>query len=131
MGECDFEDFKLKLDYLKDQYQRLLIRFNYFLSVEMALFGFLGWLMFEKDNIAATRLAALIGVLVSLLWYLVAAVDRELAKQYRERADRSAHRVGEEFAAYYSAKGAKSCWTSILSWNWCPLSVTRIPVYLH
>ncbi len=129
MEDHDFEDFKLKLDYLKDQYQRLLVRFNYFLTVEVALFGFLGWLIFEKNNVAATRLPALIGVLVSFLWYIVAAVDRELAKQYRERADRSAQRLGEEFAADHPAKGAKSCWTSISSWYCRPLSVTRIPVY--
>ena len=130
MEDRDFEDFKLKIDYLKDQYQRLLVRFNYFLTVEVALFGFLGWLIFEKNNVAATRLPALIGVLVSFLWYIVAAVDRELAKQYRERADRSAQRLGEEFAADHPAKGATSCWTSILSWYCRPLlSVTRIPVY--
>ncbi len=129
MEDHDFEDFKLKLEYLKDQYQRLLTRFNYFLTVEVALFGFFGWLIFDKNNIIATRLPALIGVLVSFLWYIVAAEDRELAKQYRERADRSAKRVGDKFASDHPAKGARQCWTSILSWYCRPLSVTRIPVY--
>jgi hypothetical protein len=93
----------------------------------VALFGFLGWLIFEKDNIDATRLPALIGVLASLLWYIVSAGDRELAKQYRERADRSAQMLGKEFASDHAAKGAKPGWTSILSWYFRPISVTRIP----
>ena len=84
MEDHSFEDFKLKLDYLKSQYERLLSRFNYFLTVEIALFGFLGWLVFEKGNIAAVRVPAVFGALVSLLWYIVAAEDQALVKEYRE-----------------------------------------------
>jgi hypothetical protein len=34
MEDHAFDDFKLKLDYLKSQYERLLSRFHYFLTVD-------------------------------------------------------------------------------------------------
>lgn len=128
MEDHAFEDFKLKLDYLKSQYERLLSRFNYFLTVEIALFGFLGWLVFEKANIAAVRVPAFLGALVSLLWYIVAAEDQALVKEYRNRTDKSANRLGA-LANNHAAKEVDSRWDGLLSWYWRPLSVTRIPVY--
>ncbi len=129
MEDHAFEDFKLKLDYLQAQYQRLLGRFNFFLTVEMALFGVVGWLLFEKLNVSGARLAALLGLPVSILWYVVAAEDRELVRQYRGRVERSAERVGQGFAVDHAAREPQSRWTSIVSWYSGRLSVTRIPVY--
>ena len=130
MEDHAFEDFKLKLDYLKSQYERLLTRFNYFLTVEIALFGFLGWLVFEKSNVAAVRVPAFLGALVSLLWYIVAAEDQALVKEYRNRADKSAERLGE-LATNHAAKEIESPrWNGLLSWYWRPMSVTRIPVHV-
>ena len=130
MEDHAFEDYKLKLDYLKSQYERLLTRFNYFLTVEIALFGFLGWLVFEKSNVAAVRAPAFLGALVSLLWYIVAAEDQALVKEYRNRADKSSKRLGE-FATNHAAKEIESPrWNGLLSWYWRPISVTRIPVHV-
>jgi hypothetical protein len=130
MEDRAFEDFKLKLDYLKSQYERLLTRFNYFLTAEIALFGFFGWLVFEKTNIAAVRVPAFLGALVSLLWYIVAAEDQALVKEYRSRAEKSAERLGE-FAIDNAAKEIESPrWNGLLSWYWRPISVTRIPVHV-
>ncbi len=123
------EDFKLKLDYLKAQYDRLLTRFHYFLTIEVALFGSVAWLAFDKSNLLATRLPALLGVFVSLLWYIVAAEDRALVDEYRKRAEQSAEKCGKEFAADHPAKRLQSHWNSPLSWYWETLSVTRIPVH--
>jgi len=36
-----FDDYKVKLDYVRGQYDRLWQRFNFFLTVELVLFGFL------------------------------------------------------------------------------------------
>jgi hypothetical protein len=129
MEDHAFEDFKLKLDYLKSQYERLLTRFNYFLTVEIALFGFLGWLVFEKLNVAALRVPVFLGALVSLLWYIVAAEDQALVKEYQDRAESSAERLGE-FATDHAAKKIESRWNGLLSWYWRPISITRIPVHV-
>src|SRR4051812_40474167 len=80
------EDYKLKLGYLTAQYERLWKRFHFFLSVELALFGLLGFLTFDKKAPAATALAGGLGVAVSVLWYVVGAQDRALVTAYRARA---------------------------------------------
>jgi hypothetical protein len=128
MEDHAFEDYKLKLDYLKSQYERLLIRFNYFLTVEIALFGFLGWLVFEKGNVAAVRVPAFLGALVSLLWYIVAAEDQALVREYQNRAEKSAETLSE-LATNHAAKEIKSRWNGLLSWYWRPISITRMPVH--
>ena len=129
MDNIPFEDFKLKLDYLKAQYDRLLTRFHYFLTIEVALFGFVGWLVFDKLKPGAVRLPAALGAFVSLLWYIVAAEDHALVEEYRDRAHQAAQGVGEIFAANHAARGLTSKWKNPLSWYYEGLSVTRIPVY--
>jgi len=63
MATEDFlsEDYKLKVDFLKSQFDRLWTRFNYFLTVEMALFGALGFVVFEKRDFAPVPLIGLLG----------------------------------------------------------------------
>jgi len=122
------DDYKIKLDYLKSQFQRLLTRFNYFLTVEMALFGVVGLLTFERSNAAAVRVPALLGVFVSVIWYVAAAEDHALVKEYRERAKRSADRLGGPFARDHPAMEVGKRCNDPLSWYWRPLSVTSLPV---
>jgi len=130
MKDHAFRDYELKLDYLKAQYDRMLTRFNYFLTIEIGLFGFSGWLIFENTGrVTAVRLPALLGVFVSLLWYIVAAEDRMLVETYRARAENSARKGLGEFADDHPATGVQSQWNSFSSWYWRPLSVTRIPVH--
>jgi hypothetical protein len=89
------ENFKLNVDYLKTQYDRMWTRFNYFLTVQLALFGFFGWIVFERQEPAGARLPGAIGTLVSLIWYVTAAEDRALVAAYRKQVARAAERVSE------------------------------------
>jgi len=91
-AELFFEDYKTKLDYVRGQYDRLWQRFSFFLSLETALFGFLGYLTFDVKVREATSLPAWMGIAVSLLWYVVGAEDRRLVEVYRKRADDAALR---------------------------------------
>jgi hypothetical protein len=120
MSHDDFlvEDYKLKLGYLTSQFDRLWTRFNYFLTVEMALFGFMGYL-------------------VSALWYVIGAEDRALVEAYRARANVAAKRIaekwGEELSWYeweHAAAEIDTRFKSPFSWYWSAISVTRLPVVL-
>jgi hypothetical protein len=128
-----FEDYKLKLDYLRGQYDRLWQRFNYFLGVELAVFGFLGYVTFSLDAPGAAPLPASIGLLVSAVWYVVGAQDRRLVEVYRERADDAAVRVGRHerglpgFEHDHAAAGIPDGWRAVRSWYWSGLSITRLP----
>jgi hypothetical protein len=139
MSPEDFavDDFKLALSYLEEQFSRLWQRFNFFLSVQTALFGFLGWLAFDKGNLPATRFACFLGIAVAALWYVVSAQDRALVEVYRGRAKQAAERIAKlhslgakDYDKTFVGAEATSRWRSIDSWYWSPLSITRLPVWL-
>jgi hypothetical protein len=137
MNDNDFaiDDFKLALQYLQGQFGRLWERFNFFLTVETALFGFLGWLVFDKGNVRAVAPTCLLGMSISLLWYVVGAQDRHLVEVYRHRAGLAAKAIAttsnaKDYAAIYIGLEAPSKWTSINSWYWRPLSITHLPVWI-
>ena len=127
------EDYKLKLDYVRGQYDRLWQRFNFFLTVELALFGFLGYLTFDAKVIEATILPGSIGLVISILWYIVGAQDRRLVEVYRKRANDAAVRIAAapgsrlDFAEDHAAADIPSGWRAVRSWYWSWLSMTRLP----
>lgn len=132
-AELLLEDYKIKLDYVRGQYDRLWQRFNFFLSVELALFGFLGYLTFEVKVVNAALLTAWMGIVVSLLWYVVGAQDRRLVEVYRERADNAAIRFSADpnglrgFDRDHAAADIPNGWRAVRSWYWSGLSMTRMP----
>ncbi len=127
------DDYKLKLDYLKSQFDRMWTRFNFFLSIEVALFGFLGWLVFEKHNPNASPLPSLLGLAVSGLWYVIGAQDRALVEFYRSNVNAAAKRFAKGkdehqwYEAEHTAIEAKSVFNGLSSWYWKRVSITRMP----
>ncbi len=60
-------------------------RFNFFLTVEVALFASLGYVVFggDIDNQRAALASGITGLVISLLWLHVGAQDRHLVEAYR------------------------------------------------
>jgi hypothetical protein len=129
-----FEDYRIKVDYLKSQYDRLWTRFHFFLTVELAIFGFLGYLTFNHPSLDVTVLPIAMGFFVSLLWYIVGAEDRALVEVYEERARTAAAKIADdrvEMCGYEldnAAVEVTARWRGLRSWYWPRLSITRIPV---
>ena len=73
------KDYELKVRYLTDQFSRMWTRFNYFVSIESALVG--GKLIFGNGKLS--REVAIVGAVVSLIWYVMGAEDRFLVRVYR------------------------------------------------
>ena len=139
MSPDDFliEDYKLAVEYLQAQFQRLWQRFNYFLTIHTALFGFVGWLAFDKRALLAIPLVATLGALLSALWYVVAAQDRFLVQIYRDRVESAAKKIASvgaleagDYGLTYIGAQAQSAWKSLGSWYWRPLSVTQLPAWI-
>jgi hypothetical protein len=131
------DDFKLALSYLQGQFQRLWQRFSFFLTVQLALFGFIGALTLEHGKLNAIPLICSLGVVVSAIWYVVAAEDRFLVKVYRDRVRLAAARINDNealnFKGYvneYIGIEAKCGLNSLLEWYWRPVSITRLPAWL-
>jgi hypothetical protein len=131
------DDYKLKVDFLKAQFDRLWNRFNYFLGVEMALFGVLGLVVFDEKKVGAVRSIGGLGLLVSLLWYVVGAQDRAVVEQYRARVERAAQRIanrpelaGAWDAGDHAAVPPSDVCNGPLSWYAQHISVTKLPALL-
>jgi hypothetical protein len=77
------EDYKLKVDYVTNHFSRMWTRFNFFLSIELALFGVVGFLMFDKEKTEGLIYPALLGIGVSVLFVIVGLQDQKLVDIYR------------------------------------------------
>jgi len=74
------DDYKLKCDYLGAHFSRMLTRFDFFLAVEAALFGF----SFDTDGLGEYHLwLAGAGMVLCVTWFYFGAADNYLADHYR------------------------------------------------
>lgn len=87
------EDYWQKVQYLKDHFTRLWNRFNYFLTVQSALFG-ATVLSPEKYRWWVPIFAAL----VCALWYVFGAQDRYLVHLYRKEIEKAVGQVREKLS---------------------------------
>ena len=131
-----FEDYKLKLQYLMAQFDRLWNRFNFFLSAQLAVFGFLGYVTFTLRSPGATRLPIVVGLLVSGLWYIVGAQDRALVEIYREHARVAAAQFSQHpdgiknYEQSHPAAEGNRYWSGFDSWYLPAIGITRLPALL-
>ncbi len=80
------KDYELKIGYLTDQFARMWNRFNYFVAIEAALVGG----KFLIPNGELSRALAIVGALISALWYVMGAEDRYLVRLYRYQVEKAA-----------------------------------------
>lgn len=130
------EDYWQKVQYLKDHFTRLWNRFNYFLTIQSALFG-ATVLSPDKYRWWVPIFAAL----VCALWYIFGAQDRYLVDLYRKEIEQALQPVRRELELknYYFAGqvedipdqaerindlGVKP---SFYQWRWKFLSTTKLP----
>ena len=81
------EDYKLKAQYLTNHFTRMWTRFNFFLTIQSALFAF----SLDQNRSAFVWLLALAGVLISLAWYFFGAADNYLVEVYRWQTAHAFH----------------------------------------
>ncbi len=131
-----FEDYKLKLQYLMAQFDRLWNRFNFFLSIQLAVFGSLGYVTFTLKSPDATRWPIVMGLLVSGLWYVVGAQDRALVEIYREHARLAAAQFAQHpdgimnYEQIHPALEGHKHWSRFDSWYLPAIGMTRLPALL-
>jgi hypothetical protein len=109
------EDYKLKTDFLKAQFERLWKRFEFFLVIESALLAFFFKFLLTEDGAELRQnawLVAVLGLISSSLGLLFGAQDRYLVNSYREAVRRAA----EQLTRYYSGNFNVETWrTSFLA----------------
>lgn len=82
------QDYWQKIQYLKDHFTRLWNRFNYFLTVQSALFGAT---VLSPDKFRWW--VPIFAAIVCLLWYVFGAQDRYLVELYRKQIERALDRL--------------------------------------
>ena len=136
-ADLDFlkEDYWQKIQYLKDHFTRLWNRFNYFLTVQSALFG--------ATVLSPERYrwwVPLFAALVCVLWYIFGAQDRYLVELYRQQIEQALEKIEGQLSLgddYYMVgqtedrKKATIAWfgikNEIYQWRWGFLSTTKLP----
>lgn len=138
ISQLDFfkQDYWQKVQYLKDHFTRLWSRFNYFLTVQSALFG-ATVLSPDKYRWWVPVFAGL----VCILWYIFGAQDRYLVELYRKQVEQSLERIERliHLGDYYfvgqteNRKGKQATIerfgieNKIYQWRWKFLSTTKLP----
>lgn len=84
------QDYWQKIQYLKDHFTRLWNRFNYFLTVQSALFGAT---VLSPDKFRWW--VPIFAALVCLLWYVFGAQDRYLVELYRKQIEQALKKLEE------------------------------------
>src|SRR5215204_3463194 len=75
------EDYKLKAQYLTAHFSRMWTRFNFFLTINSALFAF----SVQQDTAGLAPLFVAAGIPLSALWYFFGATDNYLVDVYRKQ----------------------------------------------
>jgi hypothetical protein len=85
MSPADYllKDYELKVRYLTDHFSRMWTRFNFFLTINSALF--VASINLNKDNHHNIWLLAVLGFAFSLVWNQFGATDNYLADSYRKQ----------------------------------------------
>lgn len=79
------EDYKLKVGYLTNHFSRMWTRFNFFISLETLVGGAMIAAAATDRKLDNPSQVALLGLLISLCWYLVGVQDRYLIAVYRSQ----------------------------------------------
>lgn len=80
------EAYKTRIQFFSDHANRTWTRFNILLTVELALSGVFLNILFEKGNsVGRLWMLPAFGIVVSLLWYILAAQDTYAYLGYRNQ----------------------------------------------
>ena len=85
-------DYDRKNEQLHRHLSSLWIRFNFFITFEGILIGS-RLLHIDKSESGFSYEIILLGLIVSIIWYMFASNDRYLVKLYRSHLDNSYHRM--------------------------------------
>jgi hypothetical protein len=130
------KDYELKVAYLTQQFDRMWTRFNYFVSIESALIG--GKLIFGNGKLSPE--VAIVGAIVSLIWYVMGAEDRFLVRVYRKHVKDAADLLAKELwdATAHGpyrhvgevAESSKGLDWELSGWRLEPFSTTRLAAWI-
>ncbi len=141
------EDLKLKVDYLKAQFQRMWTRFNFFVTIEaglVAVFFSSGIYNRTPDKVIFASVAAFL----ACIWWVLGAQDRYLVWYYRCQVKDVANKIADtdEKLAYYRHRFVSATpeelakdptakaeeykkWRGPLEWRLESLSITKLAAF--
>ncbi len=124
------EAYKTRIQFFSQHATRTWNRFNLLLTVELALSGFFLKLWFGRcENSPNLWLLPVLGMLASIIWYLLAAQDLNAYLGYRdqiselEKLATKESGVEEDFPTFKPLGGTKF---NVIHWWWKPISLTNL-----
>jgi hypothetical protein len=98
MDRTDFlaKDYEIKANYLSGHHQRLLTRFNFFLTLESALFG-AEFIVGEDRPGPELPAVAVVGAIIAIMWLFVGVEDGRTLQVHKWHVKKAADRITLEF----------------------------------
>ena len=82
----------MKVNYLKDHLSRMWTRFNTFLGIQTAIVG----AKFLMDSLKIDAFViGIVGLIFSILWYMLGSQDRYLFKLYQKHVELAFHEINK------------------------------------
>ena len=125
------ESYKLRIDYVTKQFDRMWNRFQLLLGIDTALIALIFTPLAQKRF--GTVVFAALGILVSLFWFLVGAEDRYLVQLYREQLRHESAEVGKllnlsDYVYVGDTESPTEVKQDLLQFRLRPASITRLIV---
>jgi hypothetical protein len=91
MDELTFldKDYERKINFLVHQFSRMWTRFNFFVTIESSLVG--GKFLFDPQG--PNQGFALLGIVLSFIWYVFGANDKYLVDVYRKAVEEAGYKL--------------------------------------
>jgi hypothetical protein len=77
------EDYKLKIAYLTNHFDRMWSRFNFFVGIETATMAAFAAILGLPDGASHVIFVAVFGLFMGLVWWIAGSQDRYLVGHYR------------------------------------------------
>ena len=128
------EDHALRVGRVDQQLNRMWLRFNFFLTIQSALFG-LTFTEIKGALVPNVHLLAVVGFVICVWWYIFGAQERYLVDLFRRQLSFSAEQLTAQLAISpydYVGKTEEITMTALPPASWdCwrvqPISLTRLP----
>lgn len=129
------KEYELGIQYLTNQYSRMWMRFNFFITLDTALAVAL--VGFSKDKWVPLLAIAIgtVGLITSVFWYVFGAQDRYYVEAYRRQIGHTAAELWKREDSWpyiglspvdIQRRTKKKIPRTLLQWGWDPLSVTKL-----
>lgn len=122
--------YKLRVEFYSDHTSRMWTRFNFLLTIEIGLLGFLLSVWAEPIRQEKLWLFPVAGIFISVVWYILGAQDRYYFEGFRKQIQYLENEItselGIEDLEMFIFGNPANVKQGVFTWRWKFLSLSRL-----